>query len=102
MENILKNNKSPNKDDEFKIYLSIKDIDNIHDEINSMNDNAKKNLDGPSTIKVENDLIVEKQKDHNIINGITLLNTCVTCNNKFRPINSMIDEPSCVLCSNKK
>ena len=62
-----------------------------------------KTNNGPSkTIKVENDLIVEKQKDHNIINGITLLNTCVTCNNKFRPINSMIDEPSCVLCSNKK
>jgi hypothetical protein len=46
--------------------------------------------------------MVEKQKDHNVINGVTLLNTCMVCNEKFKPITSMIDEPSCASCLKKK
>jgi len=45
--------------------------------------------------------LVEKQKDHNVINGVTLLNTCVICNNKFKPSYSMTNEPLCESCLEK-
>ena len=97
--NILSNHKlNNNKDGEFKISLSINDIDKIHDEINCVKNNSEKNPDDAET----GAQLTEKQKDPHVINGITLLNTCATCNNKFKPVKSMIDESSCVLCSKKK
>ncbi|MHA7733626.1 hypothetical protein [Nitrosopumilus sp. S6] len=43
--------------------------------------------------------MTEKQKDQNVINGITLLNICAICHNTFKPVNSMIGESSCGKCS---
>ena len=98
----MENDQSDNtKDDEFKILLSVEDIDKIDDEIKSMEDDTKKILDDSNTSKIEESMMVEKQKDHNVVNGITLLNTCMICNNKFKPVNSMINETSCTLCSKK-
>lgn len=98
----MNNDKSGNtKDGEFKISLSVEDIDKIDDEIKSMEDGTKKILDESNTAKIEESIMVEKQKDHNVVNGITLLNTCMICNNKFKPVNSMINETSCTLCSKK-
>ena len=67
-----------------------------------MENNTKETLDESNTLEIENNKMVEEHKDHNVINGVILLNTCVACNNKFKPIKSMIDESSCALCSNKK
>lgn len=98
----MENDQSDNtKDDEFKILLSVEDIDKIDDEIKSMEDDPKKILDDSNTSKIKKSTMVEKQKDHNVVNGITLLNTCMICNNKFKPVNSMINETSCTLCSKK-
>jgi len=98
----LDNDKLANaKDDEFKISLSVEDIDKIDDEIKSMEDDAKKIPDESNTVKIEESVMAEKQKDHNVVNGITLLNTCLICDNKFKPVNSMIDETSCTSCSKK-
>lgn len=88
------------KDDEFKTSLSIEDIDKIHDKIQSMDTDDKKILDGSNTSKIENNLTVKKQ-DNNIAKGVILFNTCMTCNSKFIPVNSMMDELSCTLCLNK-
>ena len=96
----MSNNNS--KDNEFKISLSVNDIDKIHAEINNLNNDLKKTTDEPNTHQVKGELIIEKQKDLNVVNGITLLNTCAVCNDKFKPVNSMIYESTCVLCSNKK
>ncbi|MCV0401385.1 MAG: hypothetical protein K5777_05345 [Nitrosopumilus sp.] len=46
--------------------------------------------------------MVEKQKGHDVINGVILLNTCVICKNEFKPVKSMNDESSCISCSKKK
>ena len=98
----MENDKSGNtKDDEFKISLYVEDIDKIDDEIKRMEDDTKKILDDSNTFKIEESMMAEKQKDHNVVNGITLLNTCMICNNKFKPVNSMINETSCTLCSKK-
>ncbi|NCF22465.1 MAG: hypothetical protein GWP65_05935 [Nitrosopumilaceae archaeon] len=37
-----------------------------------------------------------------VIDGVTLLNRCLVCHNKFKPVASMIDEPLCDSCSKKK
>ena len=34
--------------------------------------------------------------------GIILLNTCMMCQNKFKPTKSMIDEILCNVCSERK
>ena len=102
-ENILKNNKqSVTKDDEFKISLSMEDINKIDEEIKNIERDSKKNPDEPDRIKIEKNESSEKQKNPNAVNGIILFNTCVTCHNKFKPVNSMTDETSCDACSEKK
>ena len=99
----MKNNKSNfTRDDEFKISLSIEDVDKIDDEIKSIENNIKKTLDKSNIIESEKIQLTEDQKNHNVINDIILLNTCIMCNDKFKPRNSMIDETICNSCLGKK
>jgi len=53
-------------------------------------------------IEIEKSGSAEEQKNLNVVDGVILFNTCVTCHNKFKPINSMINETSCNVCSEKK
>ncbi|MCH9658961.1 hypothetical protein K0U27_09815 [archaeon] len=46
--------------------------------------------------------MTKEKENHNAIHGVVLLNTCVTCHDKFKPIDSMTDESSCDVCSKKK
>ena len=90
------------KDDEFKISLSMEDIDKIDEEIKNIESNSKKTLDESNMIESEKSGSTEEQKNPNVVNGVILLNTCMTCHNKFKPINSMTDETSCNVCSERK
>jgi hypothetical protein len=90
------------KDGEFKISLSMEDIDKIDEEIKNIENNSKKTLDESNMIKSTKAELTNEGKSYNIINGVILLNTCVTCKNKFKPTNSMIDEISCNICSGRK
>ena len=53
-------------------------------------------------IESGNTELPEKIENHNVIDGVTLLNTCVTCHDKFKPTDSMTDESSCDVCSKRK
>jgi len=90
------------KDDEFKISLSTEDIDKIDEEIKNIEGNSKKTPDESYVIESENTELTEKIENHNVIDGVTLLNTYVTCHDKFKPIDSMTDESSCNVCSKRK
>ena len=90
------------KDDEFKISLSTEDIDKIDEEIKNIDSNFKKTLDESNMIESEKVELAEEGENHNVVNGVILLNTCVICHNKFKPTNSMIYETSCNVCSEKK
>jgi len=41
------------------------------------------------------------QNNHDVSHGIILLNICNKCGNKFKPKNSMLDEPCCNFCLEK-
>ena len=90
------------KDDEFKISLSMEDIDKIDEEIKKLESNSKKTLDEPGMIESGKPELTKEKENHNVIDGVVLLNTCVACHNKFKPVNSMIYETSCNVCSEKK
>ena len=90
------------KDDEFKISLSMEDIDKIDEEIKKIERDSKKTLDDLSIIENQKPKLTKEKENHNIVDGVVLLNTCVTCHNKFKPVNSMIYETSCNACSEKK
>lgn len=90
------------KDGEFKISLSTEDIDKIDEEIKNIENDYGKTLDEPYMIESRNAKLPEKIEYYNVIDGVTLLNTCVTCHDKFKPTCSMIDESSCDVCSKRK
>ena len=90
------------KDDEFKISLSVEDIDKIDEEIKNIESNSKKTLDGLNVNESETTKLTEEEESYNVIDGVILFNTCVTCKNKFKPTNSMINETSCNVCSERK
>jgi len=90
------------KDDEFKISLSMEDIDKIDEEIKNIESNSKKTLDESNMIEIEKTELTEEGENHNVVNGVILLNTCMTCHTKFKPANNMIYETSCNACSEKK
>ncbi len=99
----MKNNKSDiSKDGEFKISLSTEDIDKIEGEIKNIDDNSKKTPDESNMIESKKDGYAKEQKKSNVVDGIILLNTCVTCHDKFKPTNSMINETSCGACLERK
>jgi len=89
------------KDDEFKILLSMEDIDKIDEEIKNIDSNSKK-IDESNMIESEEAKLTEDGENYNVVDGVILLNTCMTCHNKFKPLNSMIYETSCNACSEKK
>jgi len=90
------------KDGEFKISLSMEDIDKIDEEIKNIESNSKKTIDESYVIESENAKWTEKIENHNVTDDVTLLNTCVTCHDKFKPTDSMTDESSCTICSKRK
>jgi hypothetical protein len=90
------------KDDEFKISLSMEDIDKIDEEIKNIERDSKKTLDDLSMIENQKPELTKEKENHNVIDGVVLLNTCMVCHNKFKPVNSMIYETSCNVCSEKK
>jgi len=90
------------KDSEFKISLSLEDIDKIDEEIKNIEGNSKKTPDESNVIESGKNESTEEQKNPHMVDGVILLNTCVTCHNKFKPTNSMTDETSCNVCSERK
>ncbi|MDH3342009.1 MAG: hypothetical protein OEL84_12115 [Nitrosopumilus sp.] len=98
----LLNEQNVTKDNEFKISLSMEDIDKIDEEIKNIESNSKKTLDGSDMIEIEKSRLTEEQKNPHVVNGVILFNTCVICHNKFKPVNSMINETSCNVCSERK
>lgn len=96
------NEQNITKDDEFKISLSMEDIDKIDEEVKNIESYSKKIIDESDMIEIEKSGSAEEQKNPNVVDGVILFNTCVTCHNKFKPINSMINETSCNVCSEKK
>ena len=76
------NKPNTTKDTEFKISLSVEEIDKIDGKIRN----------------VEN---IETQNNCSLTSGIILLNTCTSCQNEFKPTNSMTYETLCGLCLGK-
>lgn len=100
MENPSRGNElNMSKDDEFKVQISIEDINKIDEEIREMNNSSEfleKSNDPKNTVK-----IINPEKNQILINGLCLLNVCTNCENEFIPKNSMIDEKLCKLCLEK-
>ncbi len=83
------------KDSEFKIQLSIKDINKIDEELRGI-DNSSKPLEKSNEEKPIN--IDESQST---VKGLKLHNVCTNCENKFIPKNSMMNEKLCKSCLEK-
>ena len=79
------------KDNEFKIQLSVEDINKLDDAIRGMSDGSK-------FVEKSNELKINPKNNQNITEGLKLLNLCVNCKNEFIPKNSMINEKLCKLC----
>ena len=79
----------------------MEDIDKIDEEIKNIDSNSKK-IDESNMIESEEAKLTEDGENYNVVDGVILLNTCMTCHNKFKPLNSMIYETSCNACSEKK
>ena len=90
------------KNDEFKISLSTEDINKIDEEIKKLESNSKKTFDDLSMIENQKSELTKEKEKSKVIDGVVLLNTCMACHNKFKPVNSMIYETSCNVCSEKK
>ena len=90
------------KNDEFKISLSTEDINKIDEEIKKLESNSKKTFDDLSVIENQKSELTKEKENSKVIDGVVLLNTCMACHNKFKPVNSMIYETSCNVCSEKK
>jgi formylmethanofuran dehydrogenase subunit E len=82
------------KDNEFKIQLSVDDIDKLDDAIRGIDDDSK-------FIEKSNELQINLKNNQSIIKGLKLLNVCDNCKNEFIPKNSMIDEILCKSCLEK-
>ena len=76
------NKPNTTKDAEFKIFLSVEEIDKIDGKIRN----------------VEN---TETQNNDSVTSGIILLNTCTSCQNEFKPTKSMTYETLCKSCLGK-
>jgi len=79
------------KDNEFKIQLSVEDINKLDDAIRGMSDGSK-------FVEKSNELKINSKNNQNITEGLKLLNLCANCKNEFIPKNSMVNEKSCKLC----
>jgi septal ring factor EnvC (AmiA/AmiB activator) len=90
------------KNDEFKISLSTEDINKIDEEIKKLESNSKKTFDDLSMIENQKSELTKEKENSKVIDGVVLLNTGMACHNKFKPVNSMIYETSCNVCSEKK
>jgi hypothetical protein len=90
------------KNDEFKISLSTEDINKIDEEIKKLESDSKKTFDDLSMIENQKSELTKEKENSKVIDGVVLLNTCMACHNKFKPVNSMIYETSCNVCSEKK
>ncbi|MDH5430305.1 MAG: hypothetical protein OEW78_00275 [Nitrosopumilus sp.] len=93
------NNSNVSKDKEFKITLSIEDIDKIDEEIKNIEKNSKKSLEDSKIVEMNQ---MDIKRNQNTIKGVSLLNTCINCDDDFIPINSMINEKICKLCLEKQ
>jgi hypothetical protein len=62
----------------------------------------KKTFDDLSMIENHKSELTKEKENSKVIDGVVLLNTCMACHNKFKPVNSMIYETSCNVCSEKK
>ena len=62
----------------------------------------KKTFDESDMIEIEKSGLTEEQKNPNVVDGVILFNICVICHNKFKPVNSMTNETSCNVCSERK
>lgn len=82
------------RDNEFKIQLSVEDINKLDDVIRGMSDSSK-------SIEKSNELKINTKNNQSIIKGLRLLNVCTNCKNEFIPKNSMINEKLCKLCLEK-
>jgi hypothetical protein len=82
------------RDNEFKIQLSIDDIDKLDDLIKVMSEDSK-------TIEKPNELKINTKNNQNIIKSLKLFNVCTNCKNEFIPKNSMINEKLCKSCLEK-
>ncbi len=90
------------KNDEFKISLSTEDINKIDEEIKKLESDSKKTFDDLSMIENQKYELTKEKENSKVVDGVVLLNTCMACHNKFKPVNSMIYETSCNVCSEKK
>lgn len=90
------------KNDEFKISLSTEDINKIDEEIKKLESDSKKTFDDLSMIENQKSELTKEKENSKVVDGVVLLNTCMACHNKFKPVNSMIYETSCNVCSEKK
>jgi len=82
------------RDNEFKIQLSVEDINKLDDAIRRMSDSSK-------SIEKSNELKINTKNNQSIIKGLRLLNVCTNCENEFIPKNSMINEKLCKSCLEK-
>ncbi|MGY5151666.1 MAG: hypothetical protein ACW9XA_05300 [Candidatus Nitrosopumilus sp. bin_6a] len=82
------------RDKEFKIQLSVEDINKLDDVIRGMSDSSK-------SIEKLNELKINTKNNQSTIKGLRLLNVCTNCKNKFIPKNSMINEKLCKSCLEK-
>lgn len=85
------------KDSEFKIQLSIEDINKIDEEIRGISNSSKPLEKSNQRIKTNN-----MQESQSTVKGLKLLNVCTNCENKFIPKNSMINEKLCKSCLGKR
>ncbi|MDH5431104.1 MAG: hypothetical protein OEW78_04385 [Nitrosopumilus sp.] len=82
------------RDKEFKIQLSVEDINKLDDVIRGMSDSSK-------SIEKSNELKINTKNNQSTIKGLRLLNVCTNCKNEFIPKNSMINEKLCKSCLEK-
>lgn len=83
------------RDNEFKIQLSVDDINKLDDAIRGMRDNSK-------SIENTNEMKTNTQNNQSALNGIKLFNVCTNCENEFIPKNSMSNEKLCKSCLEKE
>ena len=91
--------KNTSRNNEFKIQLSIEDINKLDKAIREMSNNSnipEKSNEVKNKFKTTN-----IEKNQNTVKGLRLLSACVNCKNEFIPKNSMIDEKLCKSCLEK-
>ena len=83
------------RDNEFKIQLSVEDINKLDDAIRGMSDGSK-------SVEKSNEMKTNSKNNQSIAKGLRLLNVCTNCKNEFIPKNSMINEKLCKSCLKKE